>query len=257
MKPLIDYALNGIRIDAFPVIDVHAHIDFNTDAVPLDEHLREMDRLGIRSAIASSVVALAGDFEAGNDDVLAAAKRFPGRIFGYCHVSANYPEQILPELKRCFAEPPFKGIKVYQIGVNYDDERFNPAWEFAAANGLPVLAHTWGGNVTGFDKAAERFPTVAFLAGHSGSGFAYQPYIDMAKRSSNFYLDLTYSREHTNMIETIVAGVGARQIVWGTDQPLFSVAHQLGKVLCARIPDEDKRLILGGNAQRLFKIDRG
>ena len=66
---------------------------------------------------------------------------------------------------------------------------------------LPVLAHTWGNNLTGLDKAAMRFPEVPFLMGHSGSGFAYEGYLKSAASSPNLYLDLTYSREHTNMIE--------------------------------------------------------
>ena len=40
-------------------------------------------------------------------------------------------------------------------------------WKDAARDRrVPVLAHTWGGSVTGLDRAAARFPDVAFLAGH-------------------------------------------------------------------------------------------
>jgi predicted TIM-barrel fold metal-dependent hydrolase len=108
--------------------------------------------------------------------------------------------------------------------------------------------------VTGLDKAAERNPDVPFLAGHAGSGFAYQPYVDMGKRIPNFYLDLTYSREHTNMIEYFVEHAGPGKIVWGSDAPTFSLSQQAGKILYARIPDEAKRAILGGTARRLFNL---
>lgn len=255
--PLIEYGRQGKTVDAFPIFDAHAHIYHlaGCDALPLEDQVREMDRTGIDVVAVSSTLAVAADFIRGNDEVADAARRFPGRFLGYCHVSAAYPDRMLPELERCFANPIFRGIKVYQVGPMYDCPAYDAVWSFAKAHRAPVLAHTWGGNMTGFDKAAEKNPEVNFLAAHAGSGFAYQPYIDAAKRLPNFYLDLTYSREHTNMIETIVDAVGPDQIVWGTDTPIFSMAHQLGKVLYARISEEAKRKILGETAARVFGLD--
>jgi len=56
------------------------------------------------------------------------------------------------------------------------------------------------------------------------------------------------------MIETMVRAVGAARVVWGSDEPLFSMAHQLGKLLFADIPDADKRTILHDNPRRLFGL---
>jgi predicted TIM-barrel fold metal-dependent hydrolase len=253
--PLIEYGRTGRTLD-FPVLDVHAHVGSfaNVISPSLERQIGEMDRVGIRVQMVSSIEAIYGDICRGNDQAAEAAMRYPGRFFAYCQVSPCYPELIRTELERCFRNPVFKGVKVYQVGVRYDDPLFTPAWEFARERGVPVLAHTWGGEVTGFDKVAERFPEVSFLAGHSGSGFAYRPYVEMARRLPNFFLDLTYSREHTNMIEHFVESVGAGQIVWGSDAPTFSISHQIGKVLYARIPDDAKRAILGGNAFKLFKL---
>jgi predicted TIM-barrel fold metal-dependent hydrolase len=249
--------LAGRPLDGFPVVDVHSHFGkwdiFH--AVDLEAYLDEMDRLGIRVMALSSLLALSGDVRRGNDQVARALKRRPDRFFGYVHVNANYPELMLPELKRGFARPGFRGIKVYQFGVPYDDPRFTPVWEFAAARQAPVLAHTWGGNLTGLDRAAAAHPTVPFLAAHAGSDLAYGAYIDAAKRAPNLYLDLTLSRDYCGLIAHFVAAIGAERIVWGTDAPLFSMAHQVGKVLFAQIPEASKRQILGGNAMRLFRLD--
>jgi uncharacterized protein len=253
--PLIDYARTGRTLD-FPVFDTHAHVgDFtNVISPPLERQIGELDRVGVRVQMVSSIEAIYGDIAWGNNQAAEAAARYPGRLFAYCQVSAQYPELMRAELDRCFRNPVFKGIKVYQVGTRYDHALFTPAWEFARERRVPVLAHIWGGDVTGLDKAAERFPEVAFIVGHSGSAFAYQPYADMAKRLPNFYLDLTYSREHTNMIEYFVEQVGPGQLVWGSDAPTFSISHQVGKVLYARIPDDAKRAILGGTAFKLFKF---
>jgi len=256
-RPLIDYGRRGLPVDAFPVIDAHVHVHAmqGCDALPLEQQVREMDRCGIRIAIASSTLAIAADFRRGNDVVAEAARRFPGRFLGYCHVSAVYPDEMLPELERCFQNPAFRGIKLYQVGPAFDEPVFDPVWAFARERKAPILSHTWGGQFTGFDKAAEKNPDVNFLAAHAGSGFAYQPYIDAARRLPNFYPDLTYSREHTNMIETLVGAVGANQVIWGSDAPTFSMSHQLGKILFARLPDTDKAALLQGTAARLFGID--
>ena len=254
--PLIEYGRTGRCLSDVPVLDAHAHIGRFAviEGPPLATQVQEMDRIGIDTAIISSVEGIFGDIVRGNDDVADAAARYPGRFLGYCHVSAQYPELLVPELERCFANPVFKGIKVYQVGTRYDHELFDAVWAFARERGIPVLAHTWGGDVTGLDRVAERHADVPFLIGHSGSGYTYQAYIDLAKRAPNLYLDLTYSREHTNMIEHFVEQIGVDRLVWGTDAPTFSMSHQIGKVLFARIPDKAKCRILHDTAARLFGL---
>jgi uncharacterized protein len=252
-KNVAAYGRTGKPLD-FPVFDMHVHHGTWAffDAISIDEEIAEMDRVGVRVAAISSLPAIAGNIREGNDGVAALLRLHPSRFVGYVHVNANYPALMLPEIERCFAQPGFRGIKVYQQGVSYDDARFEPVWEFPEARRAPVLAHTWGGNLTGFDKVAQRHPRTAFFAAHAGSDFQSRPYIEAARLARNFYLDLTYSRDHANMLEHFVHEIGAAQIVWGTDQPLFSMAQQASKVLFARISDDDKKRILGGTAYQLF-----
>lgn len=255
LRPLIDYGKKGWKLDV-PVFDCHAHVGqmAHMETGPLAEHVAGMDRLGIGVTAVSSLRAIHGDIRRGNDEVAAALQAFPDRFIGYCHVSACYPDLMEVELERRFDIRGFRGIKVYQVGPGYDSPLFQPAWDFARRRKAPVLAHTWGGSLTGFDMAAERNPEVAFIMAHSGSGFVYEPYVKAARKCPNLYLDLTYSREHPNMIEYFVDEVGPDRIVWGTDAPLFSQAQQVAKVLFARIPDEAKRKILFDTAARLFNL---
>lgn len=255
-ETLCEFARTGQPVTHFPIIDVHAHVGGWRlfDSTTLEARVAMMARTGIQTSIVSSMRALAGDILLGNDEVLEAMQRFPTRFLGYVHVSANYPELIESELERCFRHPSVRGIKVYQNGIPYDDPRMTPIWDYAAAHATPVLAHTWGGVLTGLDAVALAYPTVPFLVAHAGSDFTYQSYADAAARVPNIHLDLTYSREHTNMIEHFVARLGAHRLVWGTDEPLFSMAHQLGKVLFARISDEEKEAILSRNGLRLFHL---
>ncbi len=256
-RALKEYAVHGMALRDVFVLDAHIHINNmgHWDAPPLAEQLEEMDRLGIDAAVASSSLAISGDVRRGNDAVEQALTQYPGRLYGYCFVSANYPECFETELQQRFENPAFRGIKVYPVGVRFDDARFDAVWTFARERGVPVLAHTWAGDVNGLDGAARRFPEVVFMAAHAGSGFVYRRYIELAGELPNLYLDLTYSREHTNMIETIVAQADTDRIVWGSDAPCFSMSHQLAKLLFTRIPDDIKLKIMGANAARLFRVD--
>lgn len=255
---LAQYALEGKTLDDVPVFDAHAHVgEWATfDSVTLDEQIAEMDRIGIDLAAVSSLVALTGDIRRGNDRIAEVIAGHPGRFVGYAHVSANYSDEMVSELERCFAIDGFRGVKVYPVGVPYDDAAFDPVWDFARDRNAPVLAHTWAARMNGLENTAQSHPDVNFLVAHAGSEFTYQAYIDAARAAGNLYLDLTYSREHTNMIEHFVESVGAERIVWGTDVPLFSMAQQASKVLCARISDSDKRKIMYDNAAGLFGLDR-
>jgi predicted TIM-barrel fold metal-dependent hydrolase len=43
-------------------------------------------------------------------------------------------------------------------------------------------------------------------------------------------------------------------VLFGSDQPLMDPRVQLGKILTADITDAEKRLVIGGNAQRLLGL---
>lgn len=253
---LARYGLAGRKLDLFPLFDSHSHVGqwCVFDSYTVQDQIAEMERIGVKASVVSSLLAISGDVRRGNDQVAAAVKAYPGRILGYAHVNAHYPADMVPELERCFAIPGFRGIKVYQVGVPYDDPAYDCVWAFARERKVPVLAHTWAGNLTGFDKVAARTPEVSFIMAHSGSEWSYQSYVDAARRTPNLYLDLTGSRDYTGMIETFVREVGAERLVWGGDVPLFSLPQQIGKVLFARIPDADKKKILWDTGARLFGI---
>ncbi len=54
----------------------------------------------------------------------------------------------------------------------------------------------------------------------------------------------------------MVHEAGADRVLFGTDLPFLDPRPQLGRVAFAKISDDEKRLILGLNASRIFGIDR-
>ena len=78
--------------------------------------------------------------------------------------------------------------------------------------------------------------------------------IDVALEHPNVYLETCSTFRTPGVIEQLVEEAGAERVLFGSDVPLMDPRAQLGKILTADISDDDKRLILGGNARRLLKL---
>jgi uncharacterized protein len=260
MTTLAELALAG-RPLGIPVVDCHAHVGpargIDRPTSP-DSIVRLMDRVGVdRNVISGLMFATGVRVETMNDWVAECLRAHPDRFLGYCYVNPNFPEAMADEIDRCFDQPGFAGFKLHVSwnGVPYDAERYAPVYEFAAARGLPILAHTWGDEaVRALARMARTYPSIPFLAGHSGAGDV-EVNLDEARRTPNLYLELTYSGGTPWLVERLVREVGAERIVWGSDTILFAASHQVGKVVFAEIPESAKRAMLTGNARRLFGLD--
>jgi uncharacterized protein len=104
-----------------------------------------------------------------------------------------------------------------------------------------------------FDDIAGLYPRANFVAGHAGN---VQPQrsqaCDAARRLPNVYVETCSTYRQPGVIEYLVAHAGADKVLYGSDQPLMDPRCQIGKIVTARISDEDKRCVLGGNAKRLL-----
>ena len=249
-------------LDLDGVIDVHGHLGnshrFAIQGATGDTIVREMDRAGVEKIVLSHEICMSWDAGWGNDQVLEAMRDHPGRIYGYaCTYAGDVPsgtrsQAALDEIKRCI-DAGMVGIKLHTgDGVAYADERYAPVWEYAEANGLPVLVHTWG-QMADIGKALERCPTAPVILGHAGAGAqGVAPYIDFARRHENTWLDITFSGAPWLCVEKFVESVGAHRVLFGSDATWFSLSQHLGRVLFADISNDDKRAILVDNARAIF-----
>ena len=258
-KTLLDRARIGERLDGEFVFDAHQHVGawhpFHIPRDDADDAIAVMDRIGIDAACTSGLPAvLGGDTQGGNDLVIDVTRRFQGRLFGYVAVNPNHPAGAAEEVERC-SVPGMIGIKVHSYhGKPYDDAAYRPAYEIANARGWPVLAHTWGGEeLAEIDTLAGEYPDAKWLLAHAGTTNVPQ-YCNLVRRRDNVFLDTCASACPWDLIETLVREVGTDRVLFGTDMTFLSGAQQIGKILCARLTDDDKRLILGANARRLFSL---
>jgi predicted TIM-barrel fold metal-dependent hydrolase len=100
-------------------------------------------------------------------------------------------------------------------------------------------------------KVAAEFPRIKFLLGHSGI-IEEEIYSEAVRKHDNIWLETCSSFAWYGLIERLVAMAGAERVLFGTDMPFMSPDQQIGRILFARITDEDKRKVLGLNAQKLF-----
>jgi uncharacterized protein len=254
-------AARGIPLADDLVIDGHAHYGWcssvhaaHSDAEGL---IDSMDRIGIRTACISSLMALDSDFRRGNDEVADAMRRYPGRFAGYAALNPNYPGEIDAELSRCLDGLGFWAAKLHPGFHNYpsDGPIYHRVYAQMQERRGAVLSHAFGGAET-LARLAETYPDVLFIEAHwagSYDGRRADPFISLLRERDNVYTDTVLSRVAYGGIEGLVEQVGADKLIFGTDAVFESNAHQIGRITHARLSEEDKLKILGLNMQRIME----
>jgi len=255
----------GRPIPDVEIIDFHAHVGpyYNMHIPDADPAamVKTMDLCGIDKTVISTTMSFDTDIVLGNTIMLDALAAFPGRLYGACAVSGNYPELSLAELDRTMAHPAVVIIKVHPWSTRcrLDDRRMKPILDYAAGRGHFVIVHTWldadpYGSQDLFAAVAAEYPTIKWLMGHSGGPFGSVHAVELAQKGENIYLDLTLSMCPAQQVEFFVREVGPDRVIFGTDNPFIDPRPQIGRVALAGISDEDKAKIFGGNVRRHIRF---
>ena len=246
-------------INGATIIDFHGHVGNWETAGMFDEPsrmLHAMDAAGVDRACVFNIFH--PDGYRANDSTARFVARHPDRFIGFAYVSPMMPETNVSELTRAVDELGLRAIKIYPPYTDYplDHEAWHDIFSFAENRGLIVLSHTDDGERSEPRRlgiAAARFPGATFVSGHSGNIEPFRTQaIGMARSLPNFYLETCSTYRQPGVIEQLVGGAGADRVLFGSDQPLMDPRVQLGKIVTADISDEDKILVMGGNATRLL-----
>ncbi len=256
----------GEAVTGERVIDCHAHMGpwrhFHIPHNDARGMVETMDRLGMDACVSSPHLSIGPGYREGNRHVMAAADEFPGRIIPYVTINPNYPEaEVREEIEHWHQFGRIKAFKIHPSLHNYkvDGPGYGPIFEYATEHSIPILSHSWtGDSLAGaslLSRLSEQMPGVAFLIGHSASSWAMiDEACEEAKKRDNLYLDLTGSQLLYQALEIMVQRVGPLKLLFGTDLPFIDPTPGLGCVLMSRLSDDDKRQILGLNAQRVFRL---
>lgn len=242
------------------IIDCHAHFgrfaQTRIGCPDAKSMIRAMDLAGVEKICISSFLGIGPDSIKGNDQVAEAVRRYPGRMVGYATVNPNRPEEIEPELARAFDSLGLRAIKLHPVFHRYPAEgpAYRKAVEFAARRGAIILSHEWG-RAEYLGELCRAYPNASFIIAHVAfwDGRSPLPYRQALENCTNLYIDLVYSNIFHSAVEDLVAMLGPRKILWGSDFPLHDLAYQLGRMVYARLEGAAKRAILGENMLRILR----
>ncbi len=233
--------------------DSHGHLGrhflLHIPDASAEELIAEMDRLGVEVAIIFSNGGITNDEVYGNGLVAAATVAHPERLLGFVTIHLNRPAaEVRRIIEEGFAQG-MRGIKMELLGYPADQAAHHPNVEVACACANErrsiIINHDWG-QPERLLTLCHRYPDACFITGHASAANAAA-----TRQAANLYMSTSPVNGYGD-VEDYVERAGAERIVLATDLSWNPVAWGLGPILYARIPIEDKRLILGGNIRRVL-----
>jgi predicted TIM-barrel fold metal-dependent hydrolase len=262
------------------IIDSHIHYGRLTRGYlpgsEIPEMLNIMKKCHIKMAIGTHYASIfTNEFEYGTSETARIIAEHAGILYGYCFYNPMLERESIELVKKSMkANKGFVGIKIYPpTSMIYpNDQRYAALWEYAEAEGVPVLSHTWDPepkNTSPFDTAsvyaqpclfepvAERYPKARIILGHTGGHYTgHLQAIKAAQKFPNIYVDMCGDITGSGLLEWFVREIGSTKILFGTDLNLIDPRTALGRVFGANLSREEKENILFKNALSIFRLQQ-
>ncbi len=243
------------------IIDIHIHYRNDLDTVIASAVNNRIDKvcmsnLGLNGYLPSPSPE---EITACNDATIAAMKKFPDKIIGFCYLNPCDTKGSMPELERCL-KAGMKGVKLW-IACKASDPRVFPIAEHAGKSGVFLQQHaflkTTGNHPHESAPAdvavlAEKFPGLTIIAPHL-TGLAHSGISKLAS-FPNVYLDTSGGWPATGITEYAIKTIGPERLLFGSDAPGRSFEAALGVIFGANLTQEERKMILYDNARKLLKL---
>jgi predicted TIM-barrel fold metal-dependent hydrolase len=237
-----------------------------------DRLIELLDREDIDRAVVYSITSiLAKDCMEGNREV---AESYPERIIPFAVINPAFPGWE-KDFRTCFEAMGFRGLRLFPTYHGYDlnDKCFAEIIVAAKEKNIPVALavrvederqHHPLMKVPSLDlnaavEAIGKYPEATFIL----SGAKYPELCDVKKsllQCDNWYFDIGRMQgRHSSpgSVEVIVRAVedfGAERMLYGSNAPFQYVKSSLLKVQNASISDEEREMIMSGNALGICKV---
>jgi predicted TIM-barrel fold metal-dependent hydrolase len=193
-----------------------------------------------------------------NDFIHQMTRNHPGWVLGYCMVNPIYGSKAVDEMRRCFEELGFVGLKLAG-GVRATHAYIEPVMRAAIDFDVPILHHIIQRRyaekpnieVTDASELAElarRYPEAKIIAAHIGGGGDWEFGIKACRDCPNVYVDISGSGTDSGMLEMAVEEIGPPRLLFGTD---LTMDTGLAKLAALPVSEEDREQIAWKNAQGL------
>ena len=239
------------------IVDWHVHLGrwivMKTPADDGDEMVRLAKAAGVSKLVVNGTIW--PDLRASNDMIAGFAARHPDTVVPFA-VANPYQNDVAGEIRRCFEELGFRGVKLHAMhelihsprGISSYTREWDRLFAYLSEKSAPVLYH---GVVT--EEMIRDWPGVPFVQAH---GIYSVANLERLARYPNFHVDTPSTQNKAWDVRAAVDVIGADRILWGTDAPYDDFAHRLGVVLDSGLAEGDIRKILGLNAARLLGMER-
>ncbi|MBR5218399.1 MAG: amidohydrolase family protein [Clostridia bacterium] len=245
------------------IIDAHVHVNEDRCGVPTFERGTDIWMKYQPKVNCDMLIHCADERYEHIQEAIDKYEKYDGKIRSMFRFEATRAEECIAWMNQYCDHPAFVGIKLHPPveKVAADDERFRAVWEWADKHNFPIMSHTWAATNPSqatatpdkFEKYLKDYPKVNFVFGHAGGRTrGIIEAVELGKKYKNAYYDLAGDVYNRKLIEYICQNVGADHLMVGSDLPWFDLAVPTGMVLGADITEEEKLLILGGTAEKLF-----
>ena len=250
--------------------DAHNHVFGlahrpNTNWAEVEDLIEAAQLLGIEKLVCSrpvtgGVMANIEVVRESNNALLAAMKRYPRQIAGYCFVQPGNGAEALDEIERCL-DAGMIGVKLYNQ-FRYSDPAVFPIAEKCIQRRMLFLGHSAfltdprtlalqpkTSHALDFCALSRRYPELLLIMGHVNGGGDWEWEIKGLRDCPNVYLDTSGSVLEDDTIGLCVRELGHRRLLFATDATMEGC---VGKILSADLTAEQREDIFWRNLQRLM-----
>lgn len=251
-------------------LDAHSHVmegvhKPNADWTSVEDLVEAAEILGIAKLYCSrpltgGVMAEIEAVREANDSVLAAMKRYPEKIEGYCFVQPGNGQAALDEIERCL-DRGMIGVKLYNQ-YKYSDPIVYPVVEKCIKRNIPILGHSAyltdaksqaaqpkTSNALDFCALSSRYPELLLILGHINGGGDWEWAIKGLRNCPNVFLDTSGSVQEDDTIGRCVRELGHKRLLFATD---LTMEGGVGKILSADLTPEQREDIFWRNFQGIL-----
>jgi uncharacterized protein len=212
-----------------------------------------------------------------NEEIIKLCRK-SGGILAPVITAEPTPKDVKAAVK--LAEENRKEVKAFKVRLGYvkasaESPVFDTLYDFAEAEGLPVLFHTGdtafsNGDLAGshpltLDALANKRERLTIVLCHFGNPW-FEDVAELIYKHPNVYTDISglttpgaYAEKYAEWLakkisEAIYFAAGAEKVIFGTDYPVTTHSETLALVRRLEVEEDDKEKILYHNAARVFRL---
>jgi predicted TIM-barrel fold metal-dependent hydrolase len=243
-----------------PVIDFHCHAgmgDGLTDPADtranLGTYLKRAQAAGIDRTVVFPTIN--NDYRSAMQRVAELVDRLPERLTGFAMVNTRRDKGSIGQLlDTAIGRYGFRGVKVH----GHQGMPTRELCDSARRHRIPVLVDVFD-KPWHMDMCAREYADLTFVVAHLGSfrddWRIQQAVIDLMVRFPNICADTSGVRRFEGLQQAL-RRVGPRRLLFGSDGPWFHPGLELHKIRLLGLSPLEERLVMGGNAARLLRLER-